>query len=94
MNRHINCKNAAISGANCALDSEYENINAICGANKYNMAHTTIDDINPIFTAYLRVTLKFSYFLEPYATPATDIAAVPTPIAGNIPIDIILHPAV
>lgn len=65
MNRHINCKNPAMSGANCALDSEYENITAICDAKKYNNAHTIIEEINPTLTAYLIVTLRFSYFLEP-----------------------------
>lgn len=94
MNRHISCKNPAINGASCALDSEYENINAICVAKMYRIAHTIIDDINPTFTEYLVVILRFSYFLEPNATPATDIAPVPTPIAGNIPMDMILHPAV
>jgi len=43
--------------------------------------HTIIDAIKATLTAYLAVTLKFSYFLAPYATPATDMAAVPTPIA-------------
>ena len=58
------------------------------------MIHTIMDAINATLTAYLAVTLKFSYFLAPNATPATEIAAVPTPIAGSIPIFMILHPAV
>jgi hypothetical protein len=29
MNRHINCMKLAINGANCALFSEYENMNTI-----------------------------------------------------------------
>ena len=56
--------------------------------------HTIIEAISATLTAYLAVTLRFSYFLDPNATPATDIAAVPTPIAGSIPMLTILQPAV
>ena len=94
MNRHIICRKLAIRGSSCALFSEYEKINAIWFANTFNIMHTIIDAINATFTAYLAVTLKFSYFFAPNATPATDIAAVPIPIAGSIPTLIILHPAV
>ena len=58
------------------------------------MIHTIIEAISATLTAYLAVTLKFSYFLAPNATPATEIDAVPMPIAGSIPKFIILHPAV
>ena len=92
--KHIICKKLAINGAKSALLCEYEKIIAIWLANTYNMMHTIIDAINATLTAYLAVTLKFSYFFAPYATPATDIAAVPIPIAGSIPMFTILHPAV
>ena len=55
---------------------------------------TIMDEIRPNLTEYLHAVLMFSYFLPPYATPATVIAAVPTPIAGSNPKDMILHPAV
>ena len=55
---------------------------------------TTMEDIKPNLTEYLSAVLMFSYFLAPYATPETVIAAVPTPMAGNNPKDISLHPAV
>ena len=60
----------------------------------FKMMQTIIEAINATFTAYLAVTLKFSYLRAPNATPETDIAAVPTPIAGSIPMFIILQPAV
>ena len=46
-----------------------------------------MDEIRPNLTEYLHAVLMFSYFLAPYATPATVIAAVPTPIAGSKPKD-------
>ena len=55
---------------------------------------TTMEDIKPNLTEYLSAVLMFSYFLAPYATPETVIAAVQTPMAGNNPKDISLHPAV
>ena len=94
MNRHMICRKLAISGASSALLSEYENMNAICVENTFKIIHTIIEAIKATLTAYLATTLRFSYFLAPNATPATDIAAVPTPIAGSIPILTILHPAV
>ena len=69
-------------------------MNAIWFENTFRIMHTIIEAISATLTAYLAVTLRFSYFFAPYATPATDMAAVPTPIAGTIPMLIILHPAV
>ena len=86
--------NDAINGSKFELASEYENMNATWFANMYNSMHTMIDEIKPNFTEYLAAILMFSYFFAPYATPATVIAAVPTPIAGNRPNAMILHPAV
>ena len=59
-NKHINCRNFVISGANWLLFDEYENIYAICPAKTWIKIHVINETINPSFTAYLTVVLILS----------------------------------